>query len=509
MFSGGERVRKQWHFFPLILLILIHFYGTGYAQNIRPATKAGQFYPANPIELREQVQTFIRNTFQHSIQGHIKAIWVPHAGYVFSGQVAGSAYAYLQNCEYDAIILIGPSHYMPLQGAAIGNWDAFSTPLGLISVDHVLSEKLLTTSSLVKCIPGAHKLEHSLEVQLPFIQTVLPHTPILPIVVGDLSLKQSRQLASDIVRICEGRNILLVASSDMSHYPQYKDAVRVDGQIIEAVEKMDSKLVNQLNQSLMRKRIPGLQCVMCGQAALVTVMMASKAMDAKISKVLPYLNSGDISGERSRVVGYGAALFIAEEYKMQEKKSVEDIDLSKEEIQRLFQIAREGIHAALAKKTIPEIDDLPENLQLKRGIFVTLTNQGRLRGCIGNFSPYASLAKMVQELAMASATQDYRFAYHPVTLDEMDKIDIKISILSELKKVNSAHEVEVGKHGIWIKQGGRSGTYLPEVATEMNWNREEFLSHCAAEKAGLSPDAWKEDAEIYVYTSQILNEKDL
>ena len=186
----------------------------------------------------------------------------------------------------------------------------------------------------------------------------------------------------------------------------------------------------------------------------------------------------------------------------------DDIAFTEEEKQKLFTIARESIVSALKEEKVPDFSPKEQNLNLKRGVFVTLMNQERLRGCIGHFDADYPLYKIVSNMAVAAATQDYRFMYNPVTLVEMDKIEIKISVLSTLKKIDSIDEIEVGKHGIWIRQGSRGGTYLPEVATEQGWNKIEFLEHCCAEKAGLPRDAWKKGADIYIYSSQILSEKD-
>lgn len=193
---------------------------------------------------------------------------------------------------------------------------------------------------------------------------------------------------------------------------------------------------------------------------------------------------------------------------MSENSMLEAIPFSEDEVRKLFKIARSHILAALRKERAPELAVNEPRLQMKRGVFVTLTNNGHLRGCLGHFGADYPLCQIVKEMSVASATQDYRFFMNPVTEKEMENIRIKISILSELQKVDSPDAVEVGKHGIWIKQGRRSGTYLPEVATELGWNREQFLTSCCSEKAGLAPDAWRKDAEIYVYTSQILDESE-
>jgi AmmeMemoRadiSam system protein A len=283
----------------------------------------------------------------------------------------------------------------------------------------------------------------------------------------------------------------------------------VDLRVLDRVSDYDTKAILEFNDAVLREGIPGLDCALCGASALATVMLTMKEMRVKRVKVLPYANSGDVSGERHRVVGYGAAAFYREEEaKKGEAGMTEEIALTVAEKKTLFRIARQSIEAALEKKSIPDFDIPDGNLTLQRGVFVTLMNQGRLRGCIGHFAPDLPLWQIVSQMAVAAATRDYRFAYDPVTFREMPEIDIKISVLSELIKIDSIDEIEIGTHGIWIVQGGRSGTYLPEVATEMGWDKIEFLEHCCAEKAGLSPDAWKEGADLYIYSSQILDEKD-
>ena len=187
---------------------------------------------------------------------------------------------------------------------------------------------------------------------------------------------------------------------------------------------------------------------------------------------------------------------------------LEEISFSDAEKRRLFQIARESVLCALSRVSIPEFSVEEPNLLLKRGVFVTLTNRGRFRGCIGHFDADFPLFRIVSQMATAAATQDYRFMYDPVSVEEMSEIEIKISVLSPLMKIDSVDEIEVGKHGIYVKYGSRGGTYLPEVAVDMGWDRIEFLEHCCVEKAGLSKDAWKKDANIYIYSSQILSDKE-
>jgi len=482
------------------------------SRQVRQAARAGQFYPGSPSDLRQMIDGFLQKAEDIDVGGDIIGMLVPHAGYEFSGQVAANAYRLIRGRRYDVVVIIGPSHYVGLEGASIGDWTAYSTPLGEASVDVPLVRRLKESSSLISMVPDAHRYEHSVEVQIPFIQTVLPGVPIVPIVIqGDIDYGKSEKIAKAIVKAAGDKNVLLVASSDMSHFPTYQDAYDVDLRMLDAVGTFDPKEILRLNYYLMQKGIQNLECVLCGPGALITVMTAAKELDARKVQILPYANSGDVSGERHRVVGYGSAVFYTKSKKTSRGGNgmMDEVAFSKEEKEKLFSIARKSISSALQKEPIPTFSPTESNLQLKRGVFVTLENKGQLRGCIGHFLADYPLYRIVSEMAVAAATQDYRFMYNPVTPGEMDDINIKISILSALKKVDSIDEIEVGKHGIWIRQDNRSGTYLPEVATELGWNKIEFLEHCCVEKAGLPRDAWKKGADIYIYSSTILNEKDL
>lgn len=479
-------------------------------KKVRPAMRAGQFYPASKGTLREMIHRFFQNASSPSIPGEIVGIWVPHAGYVYSGQIAANAYRLVQGRSYNAVIVIGPSHYYPLKGAVIGDWDSCATPLGSIPVDRKLVQALDLASDAIDIMPDMDQSEHSVEVQFPFLRFALPGVPVVPIVIGSISLEKCEKIAQAIAQVVQNKSVLLVASSDMSHYPSYESACKADKEVLSAVARMNPKQIFSLERELPNRGIPNLECALCGASALVTVMRTVQQLGANKVYVLPYANSGDITGERDRVVGYGAAVFYREEVGRSHNKggsTVEEIAFTEEEKKKLFQIARAHIKAALSGERPPEFHVTEPNLLLKRGVFVTLTNHGRLRGCIGHFEPDLPLYEIVAQMAVMSATEDARFFYDPITKEELDEIDIKISILSPLKKIDSIEEIEIGKHGIWVRWGRQSGTYLPEVAVEMGWNREEFLEHCCVEKAGLPRDAWKKGAEIYIYSSQVLKEK--
>jgi MEMO1 family protein len=485
------------------------------AGKVRYPVRAGQFYPGSKDDLTGEIDDLLSKAVLGKTDADVVGLWVPHAGYQYSGQTAAHAYKMVEGKSYDAVILIGPSHYVYLDVAALGDYDTLRTPLGDTPVDTGLAKALENASPFIRTVTQAHEEEHSTEVQLPFLQTVLPGVPVVPLVIGQVSMKTMESIAKAVAAAAKGKRVLLVASSDMSHFPNDRDARAVDSQIIEAVSEFNPEKVQNLSKTLLQKGYRNLDCALCGASALVTVMLAAKAMGADGVTSLPYANSGDMTGDKNRVIGYGAAAFIKKPAGPVKGKTASmkdtsnfDLKLSKVEKKQLLKIARETIKAALKGENPADFGSLPPNLLVKRGVFVTLTNQGQLRGCIGHFGEDIPLAEAVRQMAAAAATQDTRFLYNPVTPKEMDWIDIKISILSELKPIHSIEEIVIGKHGIWVKEGRRGGTYLPEVAVEQGWNREEFLSHCCAEKAGLDEDAWKKGAEIYIYSSQIIGERD-
>lgn len=477
---------------------------------IRDYSRAGGFYSSTPAELKASLDQFYLNAKPSAVSAiQISAIWVPHAGHQFSGQIAANAWYSARGRSYDAVVIVAPAHTTPLRTISVGDYEAYRTPLGTVPVDRELTAALLAQYKDAAFVPEAHQLEHSIEVQIPFIQTLLPGVPIVPVLVGRLDLGECRELANTLYDICKGKEVLFVASSDMSHYPSYEDALSVDGKVLNAIEEFDIMKIDHLTRSIPQEHIPGLSTVLCGWPALQTVMRIAHKAKASRTEVLPYRNSGDVSGERQRVVGYGAAVFYKKAAKRKKGDDmIEEINFTPEEKKKLFSIARQAITAAVSGDDMPVLTSGEENLLLKRGVFVTLTNNGRLRGCIGNFNPTYPLWDMVARMTVAAATQDYRFSMDPITTPELENLQIKISILSRMHKIDSIDDIEIGKHGIWIRQGSRSGTYLPEVAEEMGWNKTEFLEHCCQEKAGLAPDAWKKGADIYIYSSQVLNEKD-
>jgi AmmeMemoRadiSam system protein A len=290
---------------------------------------------------------------------------------------------------------------------------------------------------------------------------------------------------------------LWIASSDLSHYHSYDKAVELDKIVLNHIERFDPE---GLSRDLRNGR-----CEACGGGPVISIMLAAKMLRADKGRVLKYLNSGDVTGDRSRVVGYAAGVFYktagGTEKMKEEKKVGVDLGLSGEEKKTLHHIAKTVIENMAKGRPVPEFNVDSPILKENRGAFVTINKKGQLRGCIGYIEGHGPLCKTIEEMAEAAAFRDPRFM--PVTEKELSDLEIEISVLTPLKKIVDVNEIEVGKHGIYIKKGWYSGLLLPQVATEYGWDRNTFLEH-TCQKAGLPTNAWKEkNTEIYIFSADI------
>jgi len=473
---------------------------------------AGKFYPGNREELASDLDTLFMKAEKAVNYSKPKdlvpmAIIVPHAGYIFSGIVAASAYIPLKDIHsIKTVFLIGSSHHAFYDAASVYCGDNFITPLGKVEVDKKIVQELLKKDKVFQCRSDVQAPEHSLEVQLPFLQHIWGSDfQIVPILLGTQSEQTCRKIAKVLKAYFVPGN-LFVISTDLSHYPQYNDALKVDRSTIAAVCSNNvDEFQSQLNENE-KKEIPNLVTSMCGWTSVLTLLYITNGdNDFKFMPIL-YQNSGEtpVYGEKSKVVGYQSIIILKKT--PVESKNL-DVDLNAEEKKKLLLMARQSIINYLSKGNIEISDEnqLPKIFLEKYGAFVSLYANGNLRGCIGQMQPDQALYKTIQEMAVAAAIHDTRF--DPVSLDEVAKIDIEISVLSPLKKINSIDEIIPGKHGILIKKGLRSGTYLPQVAIKTGWNTEQLLSHCAEEKAGIGWEGWK-DADIYIYEAIVFAEKE-
>jgi AmmeMemoRadiSam system protein B/AmmeMemoRadiSam system protein A len=470
------------------------------ASLIREPAVAGAFYPGTASELSSTVSAFLQQAPTKNLSGEVVALLVPHAGYAFSGAIAGVGFKAVVGRKLDTVYVIGTSHYAAGSGAFAWSGSAWRTPLGDVPVDRAAVQELARTCRSIRIAPEVWTREHSVEVEVPFLQQVAPDAKLVPLVMGPSSEEECQDVARAIVAQAAQRQALLVASSDLTHYPNWADARRVDQAMLAAALKLDTAGLDQLDRAFMSQGIPQLACTVCGLSALKTVIIAARELGAKNGELLAAANSGDVSGDRTRVVGYAAVAFVRPKNAGAAKPPVaSELERSQQEL--LLDRAR----AAIAKKNPALAAAAPLAGQpwaeSPRAVFVTLTQNGNLRGCIGQTVAQLPLLQAVPQMACAAAFEDPRFP--PLTAEELPRTTIEISILSPLQKIRSAQEIVMGKHGVVVRAQGHMGLFLPQVAAETGWSKEEFLDELCSQKAFLPARAWQDpDTELYVFTVQ-------
>lgn len=464
------------------------------SQDRKPAV-AGQFYPSNAEELKSDVEIYLNKA--KGRKENTLAVVSPHAGYVFSGQVAANAIAQINpNNRYDNVFVIGISHQKAIEGASVYNLGNYIFPGATIEVNVQLANELIHSNKNFICDKAAHVFEHSVEVQLPFLYYHLKHQfKLVPILIGTNDLTVLEDISETLKPYFNERNVF-VFSSDFSHYPSYENAIDNDNRTAQAlISNNIENFVNILSQNN-KKNIPGLATSACGSSDLIVLLNLTKNNNNIKYEIIDYKNSGDSSyGGKERVVGYFA---------LSVRKS-NSFELSFDEKHKLIEIARSTVTEYLNSGKVQKIDisSLTDNLKKEIGAFVTLTKNAKLRGCIGRFMPNQALWSVVQDMAIAAATEDSRFS--PLTADELDNINIEISVLTPLQKVKTIDEIEIGRDGIYIKKNFNSGTLLPQVASDNNWDKLQFLEYCSQHKAGIGKDGWK-DAELFIYQAIVFHE---
>ncbi|MFH1539574.1 MAG: AmmeMemoRadiSam system protein B [bacterium] len=471
-------------------------------KTILPAQCAGQWYPGSKGELKKAVDGYLSAAKKVELPGRLVALISPHAGYPYSGPTAGHAYRQLEGRQYDTVVVVGFAHGFGFEGASVYAGDAVETPLGYVEVDMDIARALIRQHEKIIDLPEAfYKAEHSLENQFPFLQKALEKFKIVPVMIGYQESGIVDVLADALAEVLKGKNALLVASSDMSHFLTYDEAVKLDGETTGLIEKYDTG-------GLSGNRL-------CGHGAVEAVMRAAKKLGADKAVKIHYENSGDVTGDRSRVVGYLAAALLDvsdednEESAKEEspmKGSLQSDDILNEEQQKtLLKIARESLEAYIRDGERKKSSTEDPALKRKLGMFVTLNKQGRLRGCMGHFAEDTPLVDLTASQVIVSATGDPRFP--KVSPNELKDIDIEISVLSSPRPVDSHEDIVVGRHGVILRKGYSSATFLPQVAPGQGWDRDEMLTHLAM-KAGLRPDGWKSGASFDVYTAQVFGEEE-
>ena len=482
------------------------------SQRLRPAGVSGAFYPADPVALTSMMDEMLSRASVPTIDGQIVAVVAPHAGYPYSGPVAAYTYAALKGRKYARVVVIAPSHYEAFDFTSVYDGDGYVTPLGTVMVDKAFARELANTNSSIQLSERGHKAtrqgaEHAIEVQLPWLQHVLGSFMLVPVVMGNQSYESSRALGVALAKLIQAErtgnhaspqqdisDTLIVASSDLSHYHSYEEAQDIDHKTLNALQAWDYLSMSQNFEMRVWEA--------CGGAPIVAAMIAAEHTGANRAQVLDYATSGDVTGDHSRVVGYSAEILVrpqggtAAEY---------GFSLNEEEKQRLLTIARKSVErVVLDSKLYEPATTGDEALDQERGAFVTIKEAGELRGCVGYTSGVKPLYRTISEAAALAALRDPRF--RPVTREELPQLEYEISVLSPLVHVRDVNQIEVGRHGLLIRNRDHEGLLLPQVPVEQHWNRTKFLQQTCV-KGGMDPECWKaEETDIFRFTALVFSE---
>jgi hypothetical protein len=493
-----------WLAAPLLALLVftpIKHVSAGDQTKVRQAAVAGSFYPADPKELSAMMDEMLAKVTAPQITDPIVAVVAPHAGYQYSGPTAAYTYAQLKGHKYTRVVVIAPSHHVAFDFTSIYEGDVYATPLGNVPVDKAFAQKLMKMSSTMKLSVEGHDPtsaggEHAVEVQLPWLQKVLGNFEVVPIVMGDQSYESSRALGVALAKLIkkEGGATLVLASSDLSHFHTYDDAVTIDHKTLNALQAWDYFSMSRNFQVRVWEA--------CGGAPIVAAMIYAERMGANQARVLKYENSGDVTGDHSRVVGYSADVFV----KAEGGKAVElPFTLSDAEKSELLALARKSVEYVVQNRYAYEPPaSASATLNQERGAFTTLKKGGELRGCIGYTSAAKPLYITVRDTATLAALQDPRFM--PVSASELPKLEYEISVMSPLRRVTDIQQIKVGQHGLLMKNGDSEGLLLPQVPVEQGWDRHTFLEQTCA-KAGMRTSCWMdEDTDIFSFTAVVFGE---
>lgn len=473
------------------------------SERVRLPAVAGLFYPGDAAVLSKTIDGLLAKAPEHSIP-RLKALVCPHAGYEFSGQMAAIVYKLLAGREVQTVVVMGPSHYALFQGACIPNADAYQTPLGLVPISVKAKELAsvapfaLERQGLVQRPPWWRQSsrpapedgrdtpetwEHSVEVQVPFLQKVLKNFKLLPVVMGELDPAQAAKALGTSI----DDKTIIVASSDLSHYHAYQAAKGLDNRCVKAICDLD--IDTMMTQEA------------CGKTPILTLLHLARQKGWK-AQLLDYRNSGDVTGDKDRVVGYTAVAFYAPAPE----------NLSAAERKFLLDLARKTLTSVTAGGSLPKVAaiDVPPKLTEKKACFVTLTKNGTLRGCIGHLMAMEPLHLAVAENARNAALRDPRFP--SVEPGELGQIKIEISVLTDPQALpfsspdDLLSKLHPNEDGVLLHLGPRTATFLPQVWAQLP-DKVEFLNQLS-QKAGSEASAWRgPGVSVSIYHAECFEEE--
>lgn len=470
--------KKKGLYLCLCLILLLSV--PGCAERVKEPAVAGSFYPADEKTLKETVDNLLANAEYRAGNGRLIALISPHAGYIYSGQIAAHTYRHLKERDIDTVILIGASHHKAYQGASVYTEGSMKTPLGLVKINKKMAQSLLDEKAQVTFFAEAFEKEHSLEVQLPFLQETLKNFRIVPILMGSPTQESFTLLREKLTLILrENPKAIIIASTDLSHYHDYETARQKDMRIIDAIRRMSVEDAEQLLKTG--------EGEMCGGYPVLLTMLVARSLGATDAMLFKHANSGDVIADKDRVVGYAAMGLYKTTFTDNEKKE-------------LLELARNTIISHVKGRKAAEVLPDDQRLRANSATFVTIKRNGQLRGCIGNIMPVIPLYQSVISNAVSASSRDPRFP--PMTEAELKDMEIELTILSPLEPLGNINEIIVGKHGLYLTNGNTSSVFLPQVPVEQQWDLNEYLENLSL-KANLPRDAWK-ISKLYIFTADII-----
>ncbi|MFB0525328.1 MAG: AmmeMemoRadiSam system protein B [Phycisphaerae bacterium] len=465
------------------------------------------WYPADANTLSKQIEGFFQKADVKPINNTI-ALILPHAGYAYSGQTAVSGLKAIAK-QYKRIIVIGPSHYLPLEEVlSVPRATHYETPLGQIPLDVEFINKLLKYS-VFQNIPHVHQYEHSVQIELPLLQHCQEDFKLVPIVTGPCSL-ETIDKAGTILRSLVDQETLVIASSDFTHFGPRFDYVPFTENVPEQIKKLDMgayEHIARLDTKGFLEYREKTKATICGYVP-ISILLSMMEKDIK-AELIQYTTSGQLTGDFNNSVSYLSIAFSGKWGNCPQIEPQENNpELTEEDKQQLLILARKTISYTLQNQRIPEASDLgvtiSEAMQRPRAAFVTLKKNSQLRGCIGDIFAQRPLCKSVIINALNAGFNDRRFA--SVTEDEFNNITIEISALTAPQPIDSPDEIRIGTDGIVLNKDGRSAVFLPQVAPEQGWDLDQMLTHLSL-KAGLPAEAWKEGANFLVFQAVVFGEE--
>jgi AmmeMemoRadiSam system protein B/AmmeMemoRadiSam system protein A len=423
---------------------------------------------------------------------------VPHAGYAYSGRIAGRAYACAEGTRVERVVLLAPSHHAVFQGLGVGLFRAFRTPLGDLPVDASVCGELARSGPGCAARTEAFRGEHAIEVQLPFLQTVCPAARLVPLLCGEILPDEAPALAARLAALVPQQGTLWVVSSDFTHYGEEFGYVPFSSDVLARVEQLDRGAIAAILRRdglALREYLQATGATVCGADAIgILLSLLPRLSSAWDARLLEYTQSGRLEHADTHSVGYAAIAFL----EPAASPASPAWQPSAVAGQTLLRLAREALVAALLGQTYepPEQEALPADLSGAGAAFVSLYVDGLRRGCMGSIEARQALYRDVIDNALNAGFRDPRFLR--LQSAELARLDLEISVLSALRPLADPALFEVGRHGLVLRRGRHEAVYLPQVATEQGWTRQATLEHLCR-KAGLPPGAWRQGAELQIF----------